>query len=152
MQIVILMGHLGKDPEVKYMNSGSAVCNTSLATSKKWTDKSSGEAREHTEWHRLVMYGRTAEVAGQYLHKGSKILIQGEIKTKKWQNKEGVDQYTTEIVVNQLKMLDGRQGGDAGTGNRSSNNGQAAPQQPRQAQPAQQSGGGFDGFDDDIPF
>lgn len=105
---VILVGHLGKDPEIRYMQNGDAVANLSLATTESWKDKASGQKQEKTEWHRVSMFGRVAEVAGEYLKKGSLIYIEGKLQTRKWQNKEGVDQYTTEIVANEMKMLGGK--------------------------------------------
>lgn len=136
---VFLLGALGRDPEVRYSPSGDAVCNLSLATSKSWKDRNTGELQEHTEWHRLVLFRRLAEIAGEYLKKGSKIHIEGELKTRKWE-KDGVTHYTTEIVVNQLSMLDSRSSG-AGE--------QAAAQQPRGGSGGQR----YDSFaDDEIPF
>jgi single-strand DNA-binding protein len=105
----ILIGNLGGDPEVRYMPTGGAVANLTIATSESWTDKETNEKKESTEWHRLVIYGRLAEVAGEYLRKGSKIYIEGKLKTRKWQDQQGVERYTTEIVVNELQMLDGKQ-------------------------------------------
>ena len=154
---VILVGHLGKDPETRYMPNGDAITNATLATSESWKDKQTGEKKEQTEWHRLVFYRKLAEIAGQYLRKGSLIYIEGSLKTRKWQDKDGQDRYTTEITVNEMTMLGGR--GDAGGGQSSSE-----PQQRQQQQRPQGNGGGqqqrqsapqsrgFDDFEDDIPF
>jgi len=144
---VILVGNLGKDPEVKYMPSGDAVANLTLATSDTWKDKSTGEKKEKTEWHRVVFFGKLAEIAGQYLKKGSKIYVEGQLQTRKWQ-KDGQDHYSTEVVVRgfngTMQMLDSR-GGEGGFAPAQ----QSAPaQQKPQAAPAMVD----DGFDDDIPF
>ena len=154
---VILVGHLGKDPETRYMPNGDATTNATLATSESWKDKQTGEKKEQTEWHRLVFYRKLAEIAGQYLRKGSLIYIEGSLKTRKWQDKDGQDRYTTEITVNEMTMLGGR--GDTGGGQSS-----GEPQQRQQQQRPQGNGGGqqqrqnapqsrgFDDFEDDIPF
>ena len=105
---VILIGNLGTDPEVRYMPQGGAVANLTVATSESWTDKATNERKEQTEWHRVVIYQRLAEIAGEYLRKGSKVYIEGKLKTRKWQDKDGVERYTTEIIANELQMLDGR--------------------------------------------
>jgi len=113
---VILIGNLGQDPDVKYMPSGDAVANVSIATSESWKDKNTGEKQERTEWHKVVFFGKVAEIAQKYLHKGSKVYVEGKLKTRKWQDKEGQDRYTTEIVVDMggsMQMLDGKGGGDA---------------------------------------
>ena len=152
----ILIGNLGADPETRYTAGGSAVTNVNLATSDSWKDKSTGEMQERTEWHRVVFFARLAEVAGEYLRKGSKIYIEGRIQTRKWQDKEGNDQYTTEIIANDMQMLDSRSSSNSGDGQRQSapqSSGQRSPQQQRQ--PAQQQpafAGGMDDDDDDIPF
>lgn len=147
---VILLGNLGKDPEIKYMANGNAVANITLATSETWNDKSSGEKKEKTEWHRVVFFGKLAEIVGQYVKKGSKIYIEGKLQTRKWQGQDGKDNYTTEVVVDgmggTMQMLDSR-GGEGGFAPAQ----QAAPAQqraPQQAAPAMVD----DGFDDDIPF
>ena len=146
---VILLGNLGKDPEIKYMPNGNAVANITLATSETWNDKNSGEKQEKTEWHRVVFFGKLAEIVGQYLKKGSKIYVEGKLQTRKWQGQDGQDRYTTEVVVDiggTMQMLDSR-GGEAGFAPAQ----QAAPAQqraPQQAAPAMVD----DGFDDDIPF
>ncbi len=155
---VILVGNLGRDPEMRYTPSGSAVANLALATSESWKDKQTGENQERTEWHRIVMFNRLAEIAGEYLKKGSKVYIEGKLQTRKWQDKEGQDRYTTEIVGNEMQMLDSR-GGGGGMSGGMDNFDQSAPTQQRQQastaaatpQVAQQKGA-FDDFDDDIPF
>ena len=117
---VILIGNLGQDPEVRYMPNGGAVCNITVATSETWKDKNTGEQQEKTEWHRVVMFRRLAEIAGEYLKKGSKVYVEGSLRTRKWQDNSGQDRYTTEIVANDMQMLDTRGGGGsseyAGTG------------------------------------
>ncbi len=149
---VILIGNLGNDPEVKYMPSGDAMANISIATSESWIDKSSGEKKEKTEWHRVVFFGKLAEVVGQYLKKGSKVYVEGQLQTRKWQDQSGQDRYTTEVVVRGfngvMQMLDSR-GGEGGFVPA-----QSAPAQPASArQPAQPAAAVVDdGFDDDIPF
>jgi len=155
---VILIGHLGDDPVVRYMPQGGAVANFTVATSESWTDKATNEKKEQTEWHRIVIYQRLAEIAGEYLRKGSKVYIEGKLKTRKWQDKDGVERYTTEIIANELQMLDGKQDGQ-------SNGSQG--QKPQQQRPAQQTGGYQStnqrppasinnappvDFDDNIPF
>ena len=143
---VILIGNLGADPEIKYMPSGEAVANLNLATSESWKDKNTGEQVERTEWHRVVMFRRLAEIAGEYLKKGSKVYIEGRLQTRKWKGQDGQDRYTTEIVANEMQMLDSR-GGGASNFNQQPASSNAQPQQPQTA-PA----GGFEDFDDDIPF
>ncbi|HHH48963.1 MAG TPA: single-stranded DNA-binding protein [Gammaproteobacteria bacterium] len=154
---VILIGNLGQDPDVKYMPSGDAVANVTVATSESWKDKNTGEMQERTEWHRVVFFRRLAEIVGEYLKKGSKVYIEGKLQTRKWQDQSGNDRYTTEIIANEMQMLDSRGGGGGQFGGGQ----QAQGQNPRQAQPAGQAAGGaaagsggFDdgGFDDDIPF
>jgi single-strand DNA-binding protein len=144
---VMLIGNLGQDPEVKYMPSGGAVCNITVATTDSWSDRESGERQERTEWHRVVLFKRLAEIAGEYLHKGSKVYIEGRLQTRKWQDKNGQDRYTTEIVTTDLQMLDSRgSGGTASYDKAAPAQGQRAPQSaPAQGAPA-------DDFDDDIPF
>ena len=112
---VILVGNLGKDPETRYMPSGSAVTNLTLATSESWKDKQTGEQQDRTEWHKIAMFGRLAEIAAEYLRKGSQIYVEGKLRTRKWQDKEGKDRYTTEIVADEMQML-GSKGGGAGAG------------------------------------
>ncbi len=148
---VILIGRLGKDPETRYMTSGEAVTNVTLATSENWKDKN-GEKQEKTEWHNLVFYRRLAEIAGEYLKKGSQIYVEGKLATRKWQDKEGKDRYTTEIIVNEMQMLGSKQGG-AGSFEVVDN--QYAPARaaaPAAARPAPAAKNSFDNFDDDIPF
>jgi len=149
---VILVGRLGKDPETRYMTSGEAVTNCTLATSENWKDKS-GEKQERTEWHNLVFYRRLAEIAGEYLKKGSQIYAEGKLQTRKWQDKEGRDRYTTEIVVNEMTMLGGRSSG-AGSFEVVENKTDRSSAEPAKAAPAaaKSSGSSFDNFDDDIPF
>jgi len=143
---VIIVGNLGKDPEVRYMPSGSAVTNVTIATSESWKDKQSGEKQERTEWHTVVFFNRLAEIAGEYLKKGSKVYVEGSLRTRKWQDKtSGQDRYSTEIVASEMQMLDSRGGGGAGG---QSQGGGSAPSNQSSAQPAQN----FDDFDDDIPF
>ncbi|MCG6970379.1 MAG: single-stranded DNA-binding protein [Gammaproteobacteria bacterium] len=144
---VILIGNLGSDPEVKFMPSGDAVATLSLATSESWKDKNTGEQVEKTEWHRVVMFKRLAEIAGEYLKKGSKVYVEGRLQTRKWQGQDGQDRYTTEIVANEMQMLDSRGGG---TGN--FNQAPASSNTNANAQPQSAPAGGFDDFDDDIPF
>ncbi len=152
---VILIGNLGKDPEIRYMSSGAAVTNLALATTDSWRDKQTGEQQERTEWHNLVFYARLAEIAGEYLKKGSKIYIEGRLQTRKWQDKNtGADRYTTEIVVNDMQMLDSRGGGSgdfAGAAPRNNNMSSPAPAQ-QSAQSAPPASPVRDDFDDDIPF
>jgi single-strand DNA-binding protein len=141
---VILIGNLGQDPDVKYMPSGGAVCNLSLATTDSWKDKNSGERQERTEWHRVVFFNRLAEIAGEYLRKGSQVYVEGRLQTREWQDKEGQKRYTTEIVVSDMQMLGGRGGaGFEESAPRSTSN--APAQARRQDAPAEE-------FDDDIPF
>lgn len=167
---VILVGNLGQDPEVRYMPNGGAVANITLATSDSWRDKQTGETREKTEWHRVVLFGKLAEVAGEYLRKGSQVYIEGALQTRKWQDQSGQERYTTEVVVNvggTMQMLGNRQGGGAGSGHSgNSNNGWGQPQQPQgnsqfsgsgpapacsQPGPSANNEPPMD-FDDDIPF
>ena len=142
---VIIVGNLGRDPEIKVFPSGDQVANVTLATTDKWRDKQSGEPREHTEWHRLVFNGRLAEIAGQYLRKGSQIYVEGSIRTRKWTDQQsGQDRYSTEIRVDQMQMLGGKQDGAAS---------QAPAKSAKPAQSEPQSGGfGFVDMDDDIPY
>lgn len=158
---VILVGNLGQDPETRYMPSGGAVTNITVATSETWKDKNSGQQQERTEWHRVVFFNRLAEIAGEYLKKGSKVYVEGSLRTRKWQGQDGQDRYTTEIVAAEMQMLDGRGGaGGGGMGQQDYNQAppsrqQSAPSQQNQPQgnPSQQApAGGFDDFDDDIPF
>ncbi len=152
---VILIGNLGGDPEVKYTAGGSAVTNVTIATSENWKDKTTGENQERTEWHRVVFFGRLAEIAGEYLKKGSQVYVEGRLQTRKWQDKEGQDRYTTEIVANEMQMLGGRGGGSAGGSTDSSRATSAEAPAPRAAG-ARASGSkaaaAVEDFDDDIPF
>lgn len=143
---VILLGHLGQDPETKYMPSGGAVTNITLATSEGWKDKQSGEKQERTEWHRVVFFNKLAEIAGEYLKKGSQVYIEGSLRTRKWQDKNGQDRYTTEIVASEMQMLGGR-GAGSGSDYAPSSSGRSSGNAP-----APQSAGMDAPFDDDIPF
>jgi len=151
---VILIGNLGQDPEVKYMPNGGAVTNVTIATSESWKDKNTGEQQDKTEWHRVVFFRRLAEIVGEYLKKGSKVYIEGKLQTRKWQDQSGNDRYTTEIVANEMQMLDSRGGGGGGDFKPSSNktSGDQSSGQESNKQPATAAAGGFDDFDDDIPF
>src|SRR4051812_22410605 len=152
---VILVGNLGRDPETRYMPEGGAICNISIATTENWKDKN-GEKQEKTEWHRVAFFGKLAEIAGEYLKKGSQVYVEGRLQTRKWQDKDGVDKYTTEIVANAMQMLGSRQGMGGG-GERD----MAPDREPAgaraggaAAKPAAggKAGGKFDDFEDDIPF
>jgi single-strand DNA-binding protein len=143
---VILIGNLGQDPEVRYMPNGGAVCNITVATSETWKDKNTGEQQEKTEWHRVVMFRRLAEIAGEYLKKGSKVYLEGKLQTRKWQDQQGQDRYTTEIVADEMQMLDSRGGGSADFGQSQPRGQSAKPEGQPQAAPADS------GFEDDIPF
>lgn len=144
---VILVGNLGADPDTRYMPSGGAVTNLSLATSESWKDKQTGEPKERTEWHKVAMFGRLAEISAEYLRKGSQVYIEGKLRTRKWQDKDGNDRWTTEVIADEMQMLGGRGGGGAPMGG---SEGYSQPGQP--SQPSQPSRGGSDDFDDDIPF
>ena len=171
---VILIGNLGADPETRFMPSGGAVTNFKMATSESWKDKQTGQQQERTEWHRVVFFNKLGEIAGEYLKKGSKVYVEGSIRTRKWQGQDGQDRYTTEIVANEMQMLDGRGGGGDGGGYQNQGGGQPTGYEnqdydygqqgggqqgggDQRAKPAGgQQGGGFSGpaddFDDDIPF
>lgn len=162
---VILVGNLGQDPEIRYMPNGGAVANITIATSESWRDKQTGEQKERTEWHRVAIFGKLAEIAGEYLRKGSQVYIEGALQTRKWQDQAGQDRYTTEVVVNVggvMQMLGGRQGGGAPDGQPQQQGNWGQPQQPQAqaSRPAQSSApaapqGGNEppmDFDDDIPF
>ena len=152
---VILVGNLGQDPETRYMPSGSPVTNINVATSDQWKDKQTGQPQERTEWHRVVFFNKLAEIAGQYLKKGSKVYIEGSLRTRKWQGQDGQDRYTTEIVANEMQMLDSRGGGGdySPPPNQASNWEQGnAPAAAQSGSQDQSGGGGFNDFDDDIPF
>ena len=149
---VILVGNLGRDPETRYMPDGAALTNVSIATSYQWTDKASGEKKEETEWHRVAFRGRLAEIAGEYLKKGSQVYVEGRLRTRKWQDKEGQDRYTTEIMADAMQMLGGRTGGGMGTESRAEPRaGAAAPAERGGGAPAP-AGRSTEEFDDDIPF
>ncbi|MCP5089488.1 MAG: single-stranded DNA-binding protein [Gammaproteobacteria bacterium] len=148
---VIIVGNLGQDPETRYMPSGSAVTNFTVATNESWKDKQTGEQKDRTEWHRVAMFNRLAEIAAEYLRKGSQVYIEGKLRTRKWQGQDGNDRYTTEIIADEMQMLGGRGGGggggnfgggsSGGQGGGAQGGGGSAPPQP-----------GPDDFDDDIPF
>ena len=178
---VILVGHLGQDPEVRYLPSGGAITTISIATTESWKDKQTGQLQERTEWHRVVLFNRLAEIAGEYLKKGSHVYIEGKLQTRKWQDQNGQDRYTTEIVASEMQMLGGRagMGGEQGYGSGGAAQSYGQPQQPSQQQPQQQAQQQYqpqhqhqsqqpaaasqpsapapqpqamDSFDDDIPF
>jgi single-strand DNA-binding protein len=162
---VILIGHLGQDPEVRALPSGSSIANLRIATTESWKDKQSGEFKEQTEWHTVVLFGRTAEVAAEYLKKGSQVFIEGRLRTRKWQDKTGNDRYSTEIVGNDMQMLGGRGqgGGGGGEGGRQAHGGAGRDAGRGTAAAANTGGGGSEfsdapatstehDFDDDIPF
>lgn len=151
---VILIGNLGQDPEVRYTPNGLAVANLGIATTESWKDKQSGELQERTEWHRIVLYGRTAEIAGEYLRKGSKVYVEGRLQTRKWQDKTtGQDRYTTEVVADSLQMLDRKEGSAGASGGFPSAKGSASTTtgQPGNT-PAETADAAASSFDDDIPF
>lgn len=175
---VILIGNLGRDPEVRYTPSGAAICNITIATSRNWKDKTSGEKVEETEWHRVVFYDRLAEIAGEYLKKGRSVYVEGRLKTRKWQDKDGVEKYTTEIIADNMQLLGGREGGGEEGGGGYARGGErparsggdrfgsseggdrgepraerpAPASRPPASKPAAKSSTGFDDMDDDIPF
>ena len=147
---VILIGNLGNDPDIRYTGSGAAVANISLATAESWKDRETGEQQERTEWHRVVFFGRLAEIVGEYLKKGSQIYVEGRLQTRKWQDKEGNDRYTTEIVANEMQML-----GSRGSGGGSSSYDQTPARDdtpPAASSSGKQKSTDKDDFDDDIPF
>ncbi len=148
---VILIGNLGRDPEVRYTPNGMAVCQLNVATTRSWKDKQSGERQEETEWHRVVFFDRFAEIVGEYVKKGKPIYVEGRLKTKKWTDKEGVERYTTEIIAESLQLLGGREQGDAAPAPAQRQAQSRAPA-PAPRAPAAKSGTGFDDMDDDIPF
>lgn len=155
---VILIGHLGADPETRAMPSGSSVANLRIATTESWRDKQSGEQQERTEWHRVALFGRLAEIAGEYLRKGSQVYIEGSLRTRKWQDKQGNERYSTEIVGNEMQMLGGRGGAGAGASGAAAGASGGAPREPLPDYPgpgggsAPGGGGEREDFDDDIPF
>lgn len=160
---IILVGNCGRDPEVRTFPSGDQVCNVTIATTDRWRDKQSSEMREHTEWHRLVFNGRLAEIAGQYLRKGSQVYVEGSLRSRKYNDKDGIERTVTEVRVDQMQMLGGREGMGGGGGGGDEGGGYSRPsapasrpapaprQQPPAAQP-QRSSTGFEDMDDDIPF
>ncbi|NOR67989.1 MAG: single-stranded DNA-binding protein [Woeseiaceae bacterium] len=141
---VIIVGNLGGDPETRYMPSGSAVTNLTVATNESWKDKQTGEQKDRTEWHKVAMFNRLAEIAAEYLRKGSQVYIEGKLRTRKWQDKNGQDRWTTEIIADEMQMLGGRGGSGGGSAPMSSDQDSGPPSTPPQADP--------DDFDDDIPF
>jgi single-strand DNA-binding protein len=166
---VILLGNLGRDPEVRYTPNGAAVCNLRIATTRNWKNRESGERQEETEWHSVVLYDRQAEIAGEYLRKGRPVYIEGRLKTRKWQDKDGNDRYTTEIVAESMQLMGGRDGGGGGGmggagGDEGGGFGDEAPRAqrpaaaprapaaPQRQAPAPKSSSGFEDMDDDIPF
>lgn len=149
---VILVGNLGADPEIKYLPSGSAVANISIATTDSWKDKNTGAQQDRTEWHRVVFFNRLAEIVGEYLKKGSQVYVEGRLQTRKWQDKQGVDRYSTEIVASEMQMLGGR-GGDVPTTASFDGGGQTRQPQPQQQQQDAPAGAPPEPeFDDDVPF
>jgi single-strand DNA-binding protein len=158
---VIILGNLGRDPELRYTPSGAAVCNVSIATTRNWKSKDSGERQEETEWHRVVFYDRLAEIAGEYLKKGRPVYVEGRLKTRKWQDKDGKDNYTTEVIAEQMQLLGGRDEGGSGAGFSRGHDDDAghapAPRAPRpqaapRPAPTPKPASSFDDMDDDIPF
>jgi single-strand DNA-binding protein len=150
---VILIGHLGADPETRAMPSGMQVANLRLATTESWKDKTSGEQQERTEWHSVALFGRLGEIAAEYLRKGSQVYIEGRLRTRKWQDKEGRDRYTTEIVGSEMQMLGGRGGGSGGGGGYSdAPSGSSTPAEGASGGASRGAGGSQEEFDDDIPF
>ena len=143
---VILVGNLGQDPDTRYMPSGSAVTNVTIATNESWKDKATGEQKDRTEWHKVAMFGRLAEIAAEYLRKGSQVYIEGKLRTRKWQDKDGHERYTTEVIADEMQMLGGRGGASGGGGGGGSYQRNDGP--PSSPPPA----GSPDDFDDDIPF
>jgi single-strand DNA-binding protein len=145
----IIVGNVGQDPEVRYMPSGSAVAELSVATSEQWKDKTSGEKQERTEWHRITFFGRLAEIVGEYVRKGSQVYVEGSIRTEKWQDKQGQDRYTTKIIASEMQMLGGRTGGSSSF---NQDTGSSKPQSQGSPSPAPAGAGAGVDFDDDIPF
>ena len=151
---VIIVGNLGRDPEVRYNPNGGAWCTVSIATSRNWKDKTSGEKVEETEWHRVVFNDRLAEIAGEYLKKGRSVYVEGRLKTRKWTDKDGAEKFTTEIIAQEMQMLGSREGmggGAAGGDDHGEGRSAPAPRAPA-GKPAAKSATGFDDMDDDIPF
>ena len=144
---VIVVGNLGKDPETRFMPDGKAVCNFSVATTDTWKDKATGEKKEATEWHRISSFGRLAEICGEYLKKGSQVYVEGKLRTRKWQDKEGQDRYTTEIIADAMQMLGSRGGMGSGEPREA-----REPSAAGESRPAKKPAGEFQDMDDDIPF
>jgi single-strand DNA-binding protein len=149
---VILVGNLGADPETRSMPSGMTVTNIRIATSESWKDKASGAQQERTEWHSVALFGRLGEIAAEYLRKGSQVFVEGKLRTRKWQDKQGNDRFTTEIIADNMQMLGGRAGGGAERGSGASFGSSAPPREEYDQSPAPAPAGGKDDFDDDIPF
>lgn len=151
---VIVVGNLGRDPETRYMPSGDAMTNIAVATTDKWKDKASGEQKEATEWHRIAFFGKLAEIAGQYLKKGSQVYIEGKLRTRKWTDKDGVEKYTTEIIADTMQMLGSRQGMGGGAAMDEGNGAPASRPNPSAgaSRPASKPASNFSDMDDDIPF
>lgn len=149
---VIILGNLGTDPEVRYMPNGGAVVNLSVATSSQWKDKATGERKEKTEWHRVVLYNRLAEIAGEYLRKGRSVYVEGRLETRKWQDKDGQDRYTTEVIGDQMQLIGGRESGGMGGGDEFSAPAGRTSGGGGGMRSAPQPSGGVADMDDDIPF
>lgn len=149
---VMLIGRLGADPEVRYMPSGDPITNIRLATTRRWRDRNSNERKEETEWHRVVFFGQTAKIAGEYLKKGSQVYVEGRIRTQKWQGQDGQDRYTTEIVGETMNMLDSRSGGTASYSDNNTPPPSSYDQRPSAPASAPSAPASYDDFDDDIPF
>ena len=149
---VIILGNLGRDPETRYMTDGAAITNANIATTFRWKDRNTGENKEETEWHRVVFRGRLAEIAGEYLKKGSPVYVEGRLRTRKWQDKEGQERYTTEIVANEMKMLGSREGMSDAPPRESGGGAGAAGGGGNRPAAAQPAGANFNDFEDDIPF
>ena len=150
---VIILGNLGRDPEVRYLPSGSAVCNLRIATTDSWKDKATGERKEATEWHSVVLFDKLAEIAGEYLRKGRSVYIEGRLQTRKWQDKEtGADRYSTEIRGDVMQMLGGREGGSSGGGDEGGEAPARSSAKPAAKAPATAGGDPYDSFEDDVPF
>ncbi|MDP1609862.1 MAG: single-stranded DNA-binding protein [Sulfuritalea sp.] len=149
---VIIVGNLGRDPEVRYTPNGDSITNVTIATTDTWKDKATGEKKEATEWHRVVFFGKLAEIAGQYLKKGRQVYVEGALRTRKWQDKEGQERYTTEIVANEMKMLGSREGMSDAPPRESGGGAGAAGGGGNRPAAAQPAGANFNDFEDDIPF